>query len=236
MEPDLISTEFAAWWAALLTTVSAPRGALAVGAEVLAFVLALLGAYARTMVPLRWLAAAAGVASLVYAVLYPAPVTLITAGILLPINVYRVIEITRLTRHVRRACVDADMAGLWLKPYMHALHLQPGQVLFKKGDEADRLYMLVEGEAQLVEIAQAIEPGRIFGEIALFSPEKTRTQSVRALSACTLLEIEASTVKELYYQNPAFGFHMIELLVGRLTTDVHRFERQLAAGQAQPSA
>lgn len=234
--PDVLTSYASDWWTTLLASVAAPRQAVAVAAQVLAFGLALLGAYARTMVPLRWLAAASAVGSLVYAVLYPAPVTVATASILLLINVYRVVEITRLTQGVRRAGVDSDMAGLWLKPYMRTLQLKPGQVLFSKGDEAGRLYMLVDGEVQLVELGRLLEPGRIFGEIALFSQDRRRTQTVRAVSACTLLEIDAATVKDLYYQNPAFGFHLIELLVGRLSTDVQRLESQLRAARQSVSA
>jgi len=81
---------------------------------------------------------------------------------------------------------------------------------------------------ELAEIGQPLPAGRIFGEIALFSPNRFRTQTVRCITACTVLEIHESTVKQLYYQNPAFGFHLIELLAGRLSSDVERAERRLA--------
>jgi len=42
-----------------------------------------------------------------------------------------------------------------------------------------------------------------------------------------LLELDEGTVRQLYFQNPAFGFHLIELLVGRLGSDVARAERLL---------
>jgi hypothetical protein len=223
-------------WEALLTRVqSSPQQMLAHGAVLLAFLLTLSGAYARTMMPLRWLAAASGVASLAYAVLAPAPITLLTAGLLLPLNLWRALEVTKLTHRVRRAGVQADMAGVWLKPYMKSRRLKAGQVLFAKGDFADRLYMLVHGEAQLAEIGRPLEPGRIFGEIALFSPDQTRTQTVRAVSDCTVLEIAGSTVKELFYQSPAFGFHLMELLAMRLGADVQRAQQQAAPQQPVPA-
>jgi CRP-like cAMP-binding protein len=141
---------------------------------------------------------------------------------MLPVNIYRAVEITRLTRRVVRAQADADLAGLWLKPYMKPRRLKPGQTLFRKGDEANRLYLLVDGEMELSDIGKRLEPGRIFGEIALFSPSGLRTRTVRCLTACSVLEIHERTVKELYFQNPAFGFHLIELLAGRLSADVER--------------
>lgn len=224
------------WDTLVLRVQGSPQQMLAHGAVLLAFLLTLAGAYARTMMPLRWLAAASGVFALAYAVLAPAPITLLTAGLLLPLNLWRAVEVTRLTQRVRRAGVQADMAGVWLKPYMKSRRLKAGQVLFAKGDYADRLYMLVQGQAELAEIGRPLEAGRIFGEIALFSPEQTRTQTVRAVSDCTVLEIAGSTVKELFYQSPAFGFHLMELLAVRLGADVHRAELRAAPPQPAPAA
>jgi CRP-like cAMP-binding protein len=90
---------------------------------------------------------------------------------------------------VVRAQADADLAGLWLKPYMKPRRLKRGQTLFRKGDEANRLFLLVDGEMELVDIGKRLEPGRIFGEIALFSPSGRRTHTARCLSACSVLEI-----------------------------------------------
>ena len=68
----------------------------------------------------------------------------------------------------------------------------------------------------------------IFGEIALFSPEHVRTNTVRCLTRCVVLSIHESTVRQLYFQNPAFGFHLIELLAARLSTDVKSVEQRWA--------
>jgi CRP/FNR family transcriptional regulator, cyclic AMP receptor protein len=233
---QLLAQVAVSWDTLVLRVQSSPQQMLAHGAIALAFLLTLAGAYARTTMPLRWLAAASGVFALAYAVLAPAPITLLTAGLLLPLNLWRAVEVTRLTQRVRRAGVQADMAGVWLKPYMKSRRLKAGQLLFAKGDFADRLYMLVQGQAELAEIGRPLEAGRIFGEIALFSPDQTRTQTVRAVSDCTVLEIAGSTVKELFYQSPAFGFHLMELLAMRLGADVQRAEQRAAPQQAVPAA
>ncbi|MBI3368129.1 MAG: cyclic nucleotide-binding domain-containing protein, partial [Burkholderiales bacterium] len=96
-----------------------------------------------------------------------------------------------------------------------------------KGDKAEHLYLLVEGRMELADLGIALEPGRIFGEIALFSRGGLRTQTVRCVSACTVLQIHDSTVKQLYYQHPAFGFHLIDLLASRLGSDVARAQQAL---------
>lgn len=202
--------------------ISTPVQLLATLAAIAGVGLVIAGAFVRTMLPLRWLAVGSNIGLVVYGALHPSPITLAIAGLLLPVNVYRAVEVTRLTRRVARAQADADLAGLWLKPYMKPRRFKAGHVLFRKGDQANRLYMLVEGEMELVEIGQRLEPGRIFGEIALFSPSGLRTHTVRCLGACSVLEIHESTVKQLYYQNPAFAFHLIEMIAGRLSADVER--------------
>jgi CRP/FNR family transcriptional regulator, cyclic AMP receptor protein len=233
---QLLAPQGAAWGLLMDRVRQSPQQLLAHVAVLVAFALTLAAAYARTMVPLRWLTVASGVTSLIYGVLGRAPVALLTAGVLLPLNLWRAVEVTRLTHHVRRAGVEADMAGLWLKPYMRGCKLKAGELLFAKGDRADHLYMLVSGRAELVEIGRPLEAGRIFGEIALFSPDQTRTQSVRALSDCTLLEICGATVRALFYQSPAFGFHLIELLAMRLGADVRRAQHQAAQAVAPQPA
>ena len=189
--------------------------------------LVMAGALARTMLPLRWLAVGSNIGLIIFGALHPSPITLCIAAILLPVNLYRAIEVTRLTRRVRSAEVAADHAGLWLKPYMKAKKLKAGQILFSQGERAEHLFLLVDGQMELVELGKVLEPGRIFGEIALFSPGRIRTTTVRCVTACTVLRIHDSTVRQLYFQDPAFGFHLIDLLARRLSGDVQRVQSQL---------
>jgi len=119
---------------------------------------------------------------------------------------------------------------------MKKRRLAAGRVLFRKGDNAHRMYLLVDGEMEVVEIGVRLEPGRIFGEIALFSPDHTRTFTVRCLTRCTVLEIDESTVRQLYFQNPAFGFHLIGLLTGRLRDDLARAEQEHGSGTRSTSS
>ena len=44
---------------------------------------------------------------------------------------------------------------------------------------------------------------------------------------CVLLSIDQSTVRQLYYQNPEFGFEIVGLIAGRLTADLARLRSQL---------
>jgi len=106
-----------------------------------------------------------------------------------------------------------------------------GQTLFRAGDKADFLYFLAEGRIEFVEIGEVMEPGRLFGEIAFFAPDKRRSMTARCVTACTVLHIDETTFKQLYYQNPAFGFEVVSLVAGRLMADVHRLQASLAASR-----
>lgn len=206
------------------SVLASPRQLAAHLAALAGVTLVAAGAFVRRMTPLRWLAAGSNVGLLVYGALHPSPITFAVAAALLPVNLWRAVEVTRLTHRVRRAEASADLAGLWLRPYMKARRFKPGRVLFSKGDKADRLYMLVDGKMELADLGKPLEIGRIFGEIALFSPSGLRTHTVRCVTPCTVLEIHESTVMQLYYQNPAFGFHLIELLASRLSSDIERVQ------------
>jgi CRP-like cAMP-binding protein len=115
---------------------------------------------------------------------------------------------------------------------MKQTRCKAGTVLFKKGEQAEHLYFLAEGRVEFVEIGQTMGPGRIFGEIAFFAPNKQRTATARCAEDCLILSVNQSTVKELYYQNPAFGFELVGLVAGRLSADVARLQDQLARSQA----
>ena len=70
---------------------------------------------------------------------------LLLHSMLVPINLYRLAEMVRLTRHVRAAEASDNLLGIWLRPYMRSARLADGAVLFRKGDIGDRIYLLVDG-------------------------------------------------------------------------------------------
>ena len=208
-----------------------PRDIVAHGAAAMGAALVVAGAFVRTMIPLRWLAVCSNLGFLVFGALHPQPVTFCVAAVLLPINLYRAREMMRLAHRVAAARTEGDQSGVWLKPYMKPRRYKAGQTLFHKGDVADMLYLLVDGRLALLEIGVDVKIGRIFGEIALFSPDKRRTVTARCVSDCTVLTIDEATVNQLFHQNPAFGFHLMSLVATRLSDDV---ERAVAARHAAP--
>jgi phosphotransferase system glucose/maltose/N-acetylglucosamine-specific IIC component len=225
--------EYVAFVAAnLASALATPIGIFAVCSAVVAAALVLVSSFVKTMIPLRCLAVGGNLGFLVYGAIHPSVVMMLLHGALLPVNIYRAIEMVRLTRRVRAAAAEGDLSGVWLKPYMRRKRLKAGDVLFRKGDAADHLYFLVEGRIEFVEIGEGMEAGRLFGEIAFFAPDKRRTLTARCTTDCLVLRIDEATFQQLYFQNPAFGFQVVTLVAGRLMADRKRLEHQLAASRA----
>lgn len=210
------------------SALSSPSELVAIFAATVAGALQISSSFVKTMVPLRWLAVLSNFGFLGYGVLHPSFVMALMHGILLPINVVRLSEMTRLTRRVKAATNNTDRSGIWLRPYMKSIRRKAGDVLFRLGDEAEHLYILIEGRIDFLEINASLGPGQMFGEIAFFSPERRRTATAVCGEDCVLLSIDQSTVRQLYFQNPGFGFEIVGLVAGRLSADVARLRGQLA--------
>lgn len=215
--------------ARLSAELATPLDVFALCSALAAAALIVVSSFVKTMIPLRWLAVGGNIGFLVYGALHPAPVMVLLHGALLPINIYRALEMAWLTRRVSEATAQGDLSGVWLKPYMNSARFEAGQTVFRAGDKADFLYFLAEGRIEFVEIAEVMEPGRLFGEIAFFAPDKRRSMTARCVTACTVLHIDETTFKQLYYQNPAFGFEVVSLVAGRLMADVRRLQQPPAA-------
>ena len=216
--------------------LASPSEMVAVVSVVVAGALVLASTGLKTMIPLRWLAIGSNIGFVAYGAIHPSYPMLLLHAALLPINVYRLVEMVRLTKRVAAASAEGQLSGVWLKPYMRSSRLRAGTVLFNKGDIGNRLYLLAEGRIELVEIDGSVRPGEIFGEIAFFAPDRRRRLTARCAEDCTVLSIDEDTVQQLYYQNPAFGSKMIELVAGRLSADIARLNGQLGAARAQLAA
>ena len=77
--------------------------------------------------------------------------------------------------------------------------------MFRKGDTADAMFYSVTGPYQLKEMGIEIPIGQVFGDLGFLAPDNRRTQTIECTeergSDCNVPQ-----VKELYFQNPQFGF------------------------------
>ncbi len=185
--------------------------------------------FQKAMIFLRVLALASNVLYLIYSPLHTdfemtqliVMPTFLVNLILLPINAKRLIEIIRLTKQVEQATVESPVTE-WLLPHMHLRKHKAGEVLFRKGDVADKIVYVASGTLKLQDIDHSIGPGELIGEIGLFSAEKVRTMTVVCDTDCELYQMTDAQIYRLYYQNPKLGFFFMRLIVERLLRDVKR--------------
>lgn len=182
----------------------------------------------RTMIPLRIVALGSNIAFIIYGIVGGLVPIMVLHLTLLPLNLYRAVEMVRLLQRVRRAA-RGDLSLAWLKPYMKAERHPPLHVLFRKGVEANRLYLILQGEIRLEESGTRLEPGQIFGEIGLFSPDRRRTQTAICATAVELLWIDEAELAQLCYQNPGMAFHLLRLITARLIGNMARLQNSLPA-------
>jgi hypothetical protein len=225
----------AAYLSRAIALLADPAQWVAFIAAAVAGTLIVVSSLVKTIIPLRWLAVGGNLGFIVYGLVHPAPMVFVLHLALLPINLWRVLEMQRLTRRVIRAEAGGNELQVWLQPYMKRKRLRRGTVLFRHGDLADRMYVLAEGRLELVESGRAIEAGQMFGEIAFFAPDRRRTATVRCIEPSTLLSIDETTMRQLFYQNPAFGFEVVRLIAGRLSADVRRLQSQVAELEPMPA-
>ena len=191
------------------------------GVGYLASALVLLTFCMGTMLSLRAVAICSNLAFVGYGLgagIYP---VLVLHIILLPLNVILLVRMAMLLRKAKLAAAT-DLSSTWLQPFMRAKRFRAGETIFRKGDFADSLYMIVSGEVRLPEIDQRLSAGELFGEIGLFSVERRRTQTVLAATDVDSLWISGAELKKLCERNPGLSLYFLRLTATRMTANAAR--------------
>jgi CRP-like cAMP-binding protein len=68
----------------------------------------------------------------------------------------------------------------------------------------------------VIEFNRTFGKGALLGEIGLFTPDGRRLATVRCKTDVEAATIAYDEFKELYFQNPQFGFHLLHLIVARM--------------------
>lgn len=175
-----------------------------------------LSAYSmRSMKWLRIVGIGANLFTFTYGIVVWAPPIFVLHGVLLPLNLWRLWEILVATRRLKQAR-SGDDPILALRPFLTPSSYPDGHMLFEKGDAPTRVYYIESGAVTLPEVEVTLPAGTLFGEMAFFAADRTRTTSARCTGACRLLEIDETAFMKVYQQHPEFGFYVIRLMAQRL--------------------
>jgi hypothetical protein len=175
----------------------------------------LYAANAKTIIPLRGAAVAANFLAMIYSFLHGTYPTFMLNLVLFPLNAWRLRGMVRLVRDIDIA-TKSDMNVDWLLPYTRPKNFKAGDIIMRRGDYATAAFYVVAGEVEIVERGATFGKGTLLGEIGLFTPDGRRTNTVRCRTDVQTAVIDYDQFKQLYFQNPQFGFRLLHLVVARL--------------------
>ena len=93
-----------------------------------------------------------------------------------------------------------------------------GQVICKKGDTGETMYVIMEGEVEILDDSIVLEvagPGSPVGELALIDDEP-RSASLVAKTDCRLVPVDRRRFQYMVQETPFFGLAVMKVLADRL--------------------
>jgi CRP-like cAMP-binding protein len=116
-----------------------------------------------------------------------------------------------------------DEAAQALQGSMSEDRLRRGDVLFREGDEGDRLYIVTDGKIKLgrtsadgrENLLAILGPGQMFGELSLFDPGP-RSATVTAVTDCTMRSLSHEELGRWLNGRPEVARGLLTQLAGRL--------------------
>lgn len=117
------------------------------------------------------------------------------------------------------------------QPSAGFMHFSAGETIIHQGAEADRVYTLLEGQADAmrdgVKVGDILAD-EIFGALAVFTRQK-RMASVVAASDCTVLAVRKEEFADLVELQPQICLGLVE----EMASKIHQLNGQLLALQAK---
>ena len=110
---------------------------------------------------------------------------------------------------------------------------EPGEVVFREGDDSDTCYVVSEGSARAIRgnpdgrtITLAnFGPGNFFGELAMFEDER-RSATVEAVTKLTVVGVLGRDMRRLMSEFPTISMRLAIALGRRLRETNERLSRQ----------
>lgn len=105
-------------------------------------------------------------------------------------------------------------------------HFEAKEIIFRQGDRGDRLYIIVDGEVEVVkeaeggaeEVLARLGPGECFGEMALVS-EGARMATARSATPVNLLTVDRTGFHALFSHHPPLRQFFQQLINDRLRAE-----------------
>ena len=99
---------------------------------------------------------------------------------------------------------------------------EDGEVVVRQGDNGDRMYVVQEGEVEVVveqdgrEVRLGVrKAGDFFGEMAIFERE-VRMATVRALGSARILSVDRKNFLRRVHEDPSLAYRIVQAMSGRI--------------------
>jgi CRP/FNR family cyclic AMP-dependent transcriptional regulator len=99
---------------------------------------------------------------------------------------------------------------------------QDGQVIIRQGEKGDCMYVILDGQVEIVTENEGRETrlavssaGDFFGEMAIFERE-VRRATVRALGHALVLTVDKNSLLGRIRKDPSLAFRMLETMSSRI--------------------
>jgi CRP/FNR family transcriptional regulator len=110
---------------------------------------------------------------------------------------------------------------------------EPGQAVFREGDQSDTCYVVREGHARAIRThgdgrtitLATFGPGDIFGELAMFEDER-RSATVEAIDPISVVAVLGPDMRRLMIEHPEISTRLVIALGRRLRETNERLTRQ----------
>jgi len=106
-----------------------------------------------------------------------------------------------------------------------------GQVIVQQGETGDCMFAIQEGRLEVIkdgprgEVRVAtLEPGDIFGEMAIFERE-VRSATVRSMGHARVLTVDKKTFLRRVQEDPTLAFNLVRMMSQR----IRKLDQQIAS-------
>lgn len=100
----------------------------------------------------------------------------------------------------------------------NAVKYSAGQTIFVEGETGEAMYVVLDGEVDIViagQILKTVRAGGMFGEMAL-TGAKSRSATAKARTDCRVAAIDEKRFSFLVQNTPHFAIHVMKVMAERL--------------------
>jgi len=129
---------------------------------------------------------------------------------------------------------------LHIAEHINFLEIEPGEILFREGDQADCVYFVVDGQLDVIKGSQTgkkggrdhvvistLSKGRSIGEMSVIE-NTSRSATVRAQSKATLVALTSEGFDLILEEYPKIGIKILKGIARLLSLNLRKTSSRLA--------